>query len=320
MIIKNRESKFVIYQVLYIFVISMLALKGADLDLRRVISRDEAVTKSVRDSLVTLIDSLYAQGLKFDIKIDTNVVEENKELKEKLASLSKRMQELNKRIKELPPPDKKPEIVEEKIPEQTKLQSPIAITQSFIQYTWNKVKNNGNIPVQIVDPAKGGLVITTIQPGQEKKFDLDNQKEVLVKYGSEEDKVKVIPNRPPEVKIERVTTKMNSSEIFVQELQRVTIFTVTIIDERPEQLKISYTGPISVTGPYNDAKGNLVYNVSLKLASNASQFEDWVNKYGDLQKSDDRYKTNFFFTVYDVRTKDKVQVGDSFYFTDFSRN
>jgi hypothetical protein len=298
----------------------MLALKGAELDLRRVISKDEAVTKSVRDSLVSLIDSLYAQGLKFDIKIDTNVVVENKELKEKLASLRKRMEELNKKIKELPPPEKKPEIIEEKVPELTKLQSPIAITQTFIQNTWNKTKNNGNIPVQIVDPVKGNAIITTILPGEEKKFDLENQKEVLIKYGSQEDIIRVLPNRPPEVKIERVTTKMNSSEIYVQDLQKVTVFTVTIIDERPEQLKISHNGPVSVYGPIVDTKGNRVYNVSLKLASTASQFDDWENKYGDLQKTEGRYKVNFFFTVYDEKTKDKIQVGDSFYFTDFSRN
>jgi hypothetical protein len=37
MIRKERDSKFVIYQVLYIFVITVLALKGADLNLRRVV-------------------------------------------------------------------------------------------------------------------------------------------------------------------------------------------------------------------------------------------------------------------------------------------
>ena len=36
MINRNRDSKFVIYQVLYIFIITILALKGAELDLRRV--------------------------------------------------------------------------------------------------------------------------------------------------------------------------------------------------------------------------------------------------------------------------------------------
>lgn len=320
MVYKNRDSKFIIYQVLYIFVITVLALKGANLDLRRVVSKEDTVEKSVRDSLVTFIDSLYAQGLKFDIKIDTNVVYENKALKEKLASISQKMNDLNKQMRELPKPEPVPKIVkqEEQSLEQTKLQSPISVTQSFIQNTWNVTKNGGNVPVQIVDP-RNGNVITTVPAGQEKRFDLTDQKEVIVKFGSQEDRVKVVPNRPPEVKIDLATTKMTGSDIYVQELQRVTVFTVTIIDERPEQLKVSYSGPISVSGQQTDTKGNLVYNVSLNLASNSDRFDEWVDKNGDLSETNGRYKTTFFFTIIDQRTKDKVQVGDAFYFTDFSR-
>lgn len=47
MINKNRDSKFVIYQVLYIFVITVLALKGADLDLRRVALEEDTVQKKL---------------------------------------------------------------------------------------------------------------------------------------------------------------------------------------------------------------------------------------------------------------------------------
>ena len=81
MINKNNDSKFIIYQVLYIFVITVLALKGAELDLSRVVSKENVVDISVRDSLNILIDSLYAQGIKFDIKLDEKV--ENEALKEK---------------------------------------------------------------------------------------------------------------------------------------------------------------------------------------------------------------------------------------------
>ena len=85
-----------------------------------------------------------------------------------------------------------------------------------------------------------------------------------------------MPNKPPEIKIERVTTKMNSADIYVKELQRITVFKVSIIDQRPDQLKISWTGPISVTGPTKDSNGNLVYNVSVKIASTENAFDDWL--------------------------------------------
>jgi hypothetical protein len=124
MVGKNRDSKFIIYQVLYIFVITVLALKGADLDLSRVVAKDEFVEKSIRDSLVTVIDSLYAQGFNFDIKISENPsAAENLQLKEKVASLSQTVQNLTQKIKEIPPEERVPEVKEVPVKEQIILQS-----------------------------------------------------------------------------------------------------------------------------------------------------------------------------------------------------
>ena len=314
MIYKNRDSKFIIYQVLYIFVLTVLALKGADLDLRRVSLAENTVNKSVRDSLVAVLDSLYALGIDFSIKIDPKVLVENEEMKEQLAALNKKLETLKDYV---PPPKEEPK--KDVVQEQTILQSPISVKQTFIQYTWNIARNTGNVPATIVDPRNPGVAIATIPPGQEKKFDLTDQKEVVIKFGSQEDRIKVLPNKAPEVKIERVTTKMNSSDIYVQELQRITVFKVTIVDQRPDQLKVSWIGPISVTGPTKDSDGNLVYNVTLRIASTASAFDSWLDKNGSLREPDGRYKVNFFCTVVDERSKDRVQVGDSFFFTDFSK-
>ena len=311
MINRNRDSKFVIYQVLYIFIITILALKGAELDLRRVALKEETVDVSVRDSLVAILDSLYSLGIDFSIQIDPKVLVENEQMKDQLASLNKRVQDLKKQIKEQPP--------EEIVEEQTKLQSPISLKQTFIQNTWNTATNNGSVNTTILDPDNRSNPIAEIPPGQQKKFDLQDQTEVIIKFGSQEETVKVLPNLPPQVNIERVTTKMNASDIYVQELQRITAFTVTIVDERTDQLKVTYSGPISVNGPQTNSKGDLVYNVTLRLAANEKQYDDWIDRNGDLQEADGRYKANFFFTVVDERTKDRVQVGDSFFFTDYSK-
>ncbi len=107
MIKKERDSKFIIYQVLYIFVITVLALKGADLDLNKVILSKEAVKKSVRDSLVAVIDSLYAKGINFDINIKENMAEQNVALKEKLTSMKQELSSLTKKIKETSPGKKR---------------------------------------------------------------------------------------------------------------------------------------------------------------------------------------------------------------------
>ena len=317
MVRKERDSKFIIYQVLYIFVITVLALKGADLDLNRVVLKDEVVNKAVRDSLMVILDSLTSSGIKFDVKVEESALKENEQLKDRLASLNTKMKDLADKVKQTPPPEKpeeKPVVKEQEI-----LQSPISLKQTFIQYTWNKAKNSGSVPTAIYDPKDMSNPLVIIPPGQEKTFNLTNQSEVITKYGIQSDRIKVVPNRPPEIKIERATTKMNSSDIYVQDLQRITVFTVKITDERPEQLKVSWSGPIAVSGPYKDSQGNPVYNVSLKIASTESKFDEWLDKFGNLRESDGRYKVNFFCTVVDERSKDRVQVGDSFYFTDFSK-
>ena len=318
MVRKNHDSKFIIYEVLYIFVITVLVLKGADLDLDKVISTNRAVSKGVRDSLVTMIDSLTSKGLNFEIKLNPNVQQQNKELKEKVEILNKKVASLSKKIKLLPPEETKPK-EESKPKEQTILQSPISITQTFYQYTWNTAKNSGNVPTIIYDPKNMNEPIVTIPPGQEKKFNLMGQDEVIAKYGTQEEKINVIPLKPPQIKITKVTTKMDASTIYVQDLQNITVFNVTIIYLRPEQLKVTHSGPISVSGPYKDNNGNNVYYVSLKIASNETKYDDWINRPGTLQEADGRYKANFFFFVTDKISKAHAEAGDSFYFTDFSK-
>jgi hypothetical protein len=314
MINRNRDSKFVIYQVLYIFIITILALKGAELDLRRVALEEETVDISIKDSLAAILDSLYALGIDFSIKIDPKVLDENEEMKKRLAELNRKLEAVKDFVP--PPEEKEPEEI---VDEQTKLQSPISLKQTFIQNTWNIAKNSGTVPTTIIDPANPNVAVVTISPGEEKRFDLQDQTEMIIKFGSQKERIKVIPNRPPEVDIELVTTKMSHSDIYVKELQRITAFTVKIIDKRPDQLKVTYSGPISVIGPQKDSKGNLVYNVSLRLATTETRYDEWLEINDDLQEADGRYKANFFFIVVDEITKDRVQVGDSFFFTDFSK-
>ncbi|HMN24702.1 MAG: hypothetical protein IT276_10090 [Ignavibacteriaceae bacterium] len=314
MINKNRDSKFVIYQVLYIFVITVLALKGADLDLRRVALEENTVQKSVRDSLIAVLDSLYSLGIDFSIKIDPNVVVENEHMRQQLAELNRKLETIKDYVPPLKEEPKKEEVVEEQI----QMQSPISVKQTFIQHTWNVARNTGTVSTSIYDPKNMNTPIVTVPAGQEKKFDLTDQTEVVLKFGSQEERIKVLPNKAPEIKIERVTTKMNSADIYVKDLQRITAFKVTIIDQRPDQLKVTYTGPISVSGPTKDSNGNIIYNVSLKIASTENAFDSWLDKNGSLRESDGRYKVNFFFTAVDERSKDRVQVGDSFFFTEFS--
>ena len=220
MVKKNRDSKFVIYQVLYIFVVTVLALKGADLDLDKVISKNNAVSKSVRDSLLTLIDSLNANGMKFEIKVNPKVAEENVQLKEKIAGMNLKMASLTDKINYTPPPVQEPA----KPKEQIIMQSPISLTQTFLQYTWNIAKNSGSVPTAIYDPRNLHNPIVVIPPGQEKKFNLMEQTEVIAKYDSQQQTLKVLPMKPPETLICRNFHPAHKLESNTFQTQRSTLF------------------------------------------------------------------------------------------------
>lgn len=319
---KSKDSKFVIYQVLYIFVITVLAIKGADLDLSEVVSKDKAVSRNVRDSLIVIIDSLNALGLKFDVKVQSGLQTENQVLKNKIENLNNNLASLSERMVESPTPESNSEVIEPKIVEENETPVPsvlpIAQVQKFIQHTWNTAKNEGEIPVDILEP-RSRKVLAKILPGEEKKFDLTGENEIIARYGKHEQVLKVDKNKPPEIKIETVSSKMNSRKIYVQELQRTTTYKVTILDERPDQIKVNSSGPISITGPLTNSSGQLIYNVTLKVAPNENSFNEWMEKTNPLKESDGRYKVNFFIIASDQRTKDKVQAGESFYFTEFAR-
>ncbi|MCB9209659.1 MAG: hypothetical protein H6610_05085 [Ignavibacteriales bacterium] len=316
MIRRSRDAKFVIYQVLYIFVITVLALKGAEINLGEVIDKDKVVEKSVRDSLINVVDSLSALGLKFNIEVDKSVISENKILKEQLSQLNTQVVSLKNKVKETPINTKKENNNISEI--KKNLPSPFSTNKTFLKFARNTAENKGDFEVKIIDPANNSQ-IASIPANGKVDFELTNQDEVMIAFGNQKEKIKVIDNMPPEISIEKVTSKMNKTDIYVKELQRTTCFNVTISDERLEQIKIEHSGPISVTGPNNDNKGNLVYNVSLMLAANEDKFNDWADRNDHLVDSEGRFKTNFFFTAYDTKSKQKVEVGETFYFTEFTK-
>ena len=315
MVRRSRDAKFVIYQVLYIFVITVLALKGAEINLGEVVKKENVVSKSVRDSLINVVDSLSKLGLKFNIEIDENVISENKDLREKLSQLNTQVASLSKKVKETPMPEP---VKEKEIKKEETVPSPFSKSLEFLQYTTNIAENKGDYIVSIVDP-KNNSELIKVEPNSKKEFELTNQNEILIKYANQTDRVKVKNNLPPEVDIKKSTTKMDKGDIFVKDLQKTTCFTVEVRDEKIEQIKVTYSGPITVSGPQQDKKGNLVYNISLNLANTEEKFNSWADRNEQLIDSEGRYKANFFFTAFDTKSKQKTEVGEAFYFTEFSK-
>ena len=67
---KNKDVKFIIYQSLYIFVVCVIAIKGANLDLVKVLE-DYGTPKAhiTEDSLQKLLELLKKAGLPEDTRL-----------------------------------------------------------------------------------------------------------------------------------------------------------------------------------------------------------------------------------------------------------
>ncbi|MBK8946372.1 MAG: hypothetical protein IPM32_14040 [Ignavibacteriae bacterium] len=315
MVRRSRDAKFVIYQVLYIFVITVLALKGAEINLGEVVKKENVVSKTVRDSLINVVDSLSKLGLKLNIEIDQDVVSENKDLKEKLSQLNNQVASLSQKVKETPILEP---IIEKEIKKEENVPSPFSKSLEFLQYATNTAENKGDYTVTLIDP-KNNSELVKVEPNSKKDFELSNQNEVLIKFANQTERIKVKNNLPPEIDIKKVTNKMDKGDIYVKDLQKTTCFTVEVRDEKIEQLKITFSGPITVSSAQKDKKGNLIYNISLNLANTEEKFNSWADRNEQLVDSEGRFKTNFFFTAYDTKSKQKTEVGEAFYFTEFSK-
>ena len=267
----NRDVKFIIYQVLYIFVIVVLTMKGADLNLTKVMTEEEAVKKTYADSLKKYIDSMLALGLVPKLELDSlrNIadlklfipptiqpqvtgvfvqpgnVQITQEDYQKLTE--KQKQEL-----QIPP---------EQLQTENK-ENIVLPTVQLVQFTKNSIKNNGSIEMQII---ADGSQIASIPPGQTGTFQLMGQKSVTYKQGSQSRTISTKENAKPEVTI--TSYQAGGEEASLRQLQSVIGFRVSIKDDYP-QYKVTISGPVKF-----EDKGNGVYDIKLVWASSKSEFD-----------------------------------------------
>jgi hypothetical protein len=287
----NRDVKFIIYQVLYIFVIVVLTMKGADINLQKVLTEEEAVKKTYADSLKKYIDSMLALGLVPKIELDS------------LRNLAD--------LKNFIPPQITPNMItlqtgqmvvsqteyeKLKIKEELKKEEkPIEMTEQdiaplkavpLVQYTVNQVSNPYNQEMQII--GDDGGVIATVPPSGTRSFTMGGQKSVTYKVGGQSKTASTKENQKPTVNFQPLNS--GGPEASLRALQNTVGFRVTIVDDFLGQLDVSFTGPVKV-----ETKGNGVYDVVLKYAASKEQFERMA------EGKDSPYRASFTVTV-----KDKI--------------
>lgn len=289
---KNRDVKFIIYQSLYIFVISVLALKGANLDLTEVVKKpvDVSENKGIVDSLKSMLDSLTARGIFPEITFDTSKKFANiEELRKKLAETQQR---LDQQVSIIPradnqnpsfsldktspnvstnnPVEKEKNIEKPKVEEfedtKGEREPEFRVPQSFSQFTTNSVSNPSDQNIEVY--GSDGSLLATVPPKGSRSFTLGGQTSLTFKRGGVSKTVSTKENAKPKITLQRLVP--SGENVSVRSLQATVGYRVSISDDYPGQLDVKFSGPVSVK-----PVSALVYDVTLDFFRSKSAFDNY---------------------------------------------
>ena len=294
---KKGDVKFIIYQALYIFVVCVVAIKGASLDLTQVINDDGKpkviLTQAEMDSIQNLLKHSIIIDTTLFVVIPKELLKDNQRLIDIVNNMPKI--DLNNYVlkTEVPPkidreiePDKKIEPTESKEINIGKI--------NLTQFTQNSLSNPYDVPMEIVG-------ITTIPAKSTKTFVTGGESSVVIKVGSSSKTVELKQNQKPKISFQRVATM--GEDTRVTQLQSSVCYRVTIEDDFPGQLDIKFSGPCTVK-----EKGGSTYDITMNAFSSKSAFDNFTDN------KSAPYSTGFTVTVTDKIAGHKVAGQQSFIF------
>jgi hypothetical protein len=296
---KDKDVKFIIYQSLYIFVVCVIAIKGANLDLVKVLEDDGTPKAHIsEDSLQILLEMLkkaiIVDTTRFAI-VDKNLLKENEKLRELVQQTQ--VQISSSPISITQPQIEQPKIEEVK-PEEKKdpgEMQEIRIGNIVLhQYTQNTLNNPYDTPLEVVG-------ITTIPAKSTKTFETGGQSSVVIKVGNTSKTVELRPNEKPKIGISRIASMGEDTRVAT--LQSTTCFRVTISDDFPGQLDVKFSGPITVKNA-----GQNTYDITMNAFGSKSAFDNYT------ENKDSPYSVGFTVTVSDKIAGHKITGQNSFIF------
>ena len=296
---KQKDVKFIIYQSLYIFVVCVIAIKGANLDLTQVVEDDgkpkvfispdslEKLMEIIRKSIIvdtTLYVIIKKEDLeKMDEKIKQLVVSP-----QNLTVSSTPINTFTTNNPDVPKIEKEPE----KDPGEMK-EIRIGNIQ-LIQYTMNTLNNPYDTPLEVEG-------ITTIPPKSSKTFETGGQSTLLIKVGNQTKTVTLKPNEKPKISISRVASMGEDTRVTY--LQSSVCFRVTVSDDFPGQLDVKFNGPATVK-----TVGSGTYDITMNAFGSKSAFDNYTDG------KDSPYSVGFTVTVTDKIAGHKITGQNSFIF------
>lgn len=281
---KGRDVKFVIYQVLYIFVVCVIALKGADINLEEVLDAKQVVKKTYADSLKKYIDSILALGLIPSISIDTN-------MKYTAEDMERIMAELNQLKKDIPPPILQQEQMRlnvertapniEKEPEKTKKATVQGV--ELTQYSVSKIKNPYSETLILT---ADGRTIASIPPQGTASVTLGGESSVTFRVGDATDTKPTKQKQAPKIDIQKVGP--GGGDASLRSVQNSVGFRVTVVSNNPGDLDVKISGPVSTK-----QVSSTVFDVTLTLLGSEAAFDAWS------KGKDSPYRASFTVSVKD---------------------
>jgi len=299
---KQKDVKFIIYQALYIFVVCVIAIKGASLDLQQVVEDDGKPKVFLSpDSLQKLYEII-----KKSVVVDTNLYVIIK--KEDLEKMDDKIKQLvvnpqNVQISSTPintmttnnPQIQQPEIKKEEDPKDPGEMKEIRIGNiQLTQYTNNTLNNPYDTPLEIEG-------ITSIPPKSSKTFQTGGQSTVTIKVGNSTKTVELKPNEKPKINMQRVASM--GEDTRVSQLQSSVCYRVTVSDDFPGQLDVKFNGPVTVK-----TVGSGVYDVTMNAFGSKSAFDNFTDG------KDAPYSVGFTVSVSDNIAGHKITGQNSFIF------
>lgn len=297
----SKDIKFIIYQSLYIFVVCVVAIKGANLDLVKVLEDDGTPRAHItEDSLQKLLDILKISQIvdttRFAI-VDKELLKENVKLKELVQQTQVMLS--TQQVSITPPIIEQPKI--EEIPEEKKdpgEMQEIRIGNIILhQYTQNTINNPYDTPLEVVG-------ITTIPPKSAKTFETGGQSSVVIRVGNTSKTVELRPNEKPKINISRIATMNEDTRVMT--LQSTTCFRVTISDDFPGQLDVKFNGPITVKNA-----GQGTYDITMNAFHSKAAFDNFTDN------KDEPYSMGFTVSVTDRIAGHKITGQQSFIFGEY---
>jgi hypothetical protein len=306
----SKDVKFIIYQSLYIFVVCVIAIKGANIDLTKVVEDNGKVIPQGFGYIDTVNNVImdkteFAKYVKFDssryVILDRNAYKQLEANKELPPPPPINLSAVNNYV---PPPP------EEQKPEENTIVNAVQVKfpSNFIQYKENTINNPNSVDLTV----KTSQGTFTIPPRSAKAVLLGGDNTIMMTAGGKSSTFPVKENQRPRVDVQSINSGIGQEDVSIHKLESTVGYRVTITDDYADQLEYKITGPVTYK-QVQRTPNQIVIDVTLNFLKSKGSFDNYQDAHPNL----DRYTVTFGVNVkdkYAPHNENKIGV---FNFTDW---